>query len=54
MQKNRYAQPELKLVSLAANDILLTSTDTDDPNGELSRDYTVNLGKLQWKQDVWD
>ena len=54
MQKNRYEQPELKLVSLTANDILLTSADADDPNGELSQDYTVDLGKLQWKQEVWN
>lgn len=54
MQKNRYEQPKLELVSLAANDILLTSqTDVDDPNGELSQAYTVDLGKLFWNA-MWN
>ena len=34
-------------------DDFLTSADADDPNGELSNDYTVNLGKLLWN-DVWN
>lgn len=53
MQNNRYEQPKLQLVSLALNDVLLASSgNPDDPAGELDSTYTVNLGKMTWK-DIW-
>ena len=54
MQNQKYEQPKLQLVSLALNDVLLASTgNPDDPAGELDSTYTVNLGKMTWKKDIW-
>ncbi len=53
MRKHPYEQPQLQLVSLALNDVLLASTGSpDDPKGELDTDYTVKLNSATWK-GIW-
>lgn len=54
MQKKKYEQPVLQIISTVLDDILLASTggDPDDPAGELDTNYTVNLGKATWK-NIW-
>ncbi len=53
MKNRKYEQPTLELVSLAANDILLTSGDPDDPlQGNLSTAYSGARAELRWT-DIW-
>ena len=53
MKTRKYEQPMLELVSLAANDILLTSGDPDDPlQGNLSPVYSGARAELRWT-DIW-
>ena len=53
MKNRNYEQPTLELFSLAANDILLTSGDPDDPlQGNLSTAYSGARAELRWT-DIW-
>ena len=53
MKTRKYEQPTLELVTLAANDILLTSGDPDDPlQGNLSTAYSGAKTELRWT-DIW-
>lgn len=53
MKNRKYEQPMLELVVLAANDILLTSGDPDDPlQGNLSTAYNGARAELKWT-DIW-
>ena len=49
MRKN-YEQPKLELVTLAANDILLTSDPTLVAGG--LNDFTGASGEIDWN-DIW-
>ena len=53
MKTRKYEQPTLELVTLAANDILLTSGDPDDPlQGNLSTAFTGPRVEIDWRE-IW-
>ena len=53
MKTRKYEQPTLELVTLAANDILLTSGDEAlEEIGSLNNLFTGARGEINW-QEIW-